>query len=171
MWRFQGNACVVARAKRSRNARMVDAVWQRLQCLVVSTLHTNDVVDARLMQCTSRCSCAAYCSVAGRVLPAIRRACSRHLAPRGGQSRGPDGILACKLTNPIRILSAGGASPSHDGRLPVPFFDAKNIGGDALSWHTTVLRCRRDSCRTAMCTTQKKGYEGLRQPPEMNNDH
>ena len=48
-----------------------------------------------------------------------------------GGVRGPAGILACKLTNPIRILSAGGASPSHDGRLPVPFFDAKNIGGDA----------------------------------------
>ena len=164
MWRFLGNACVVARARRSRNARMVDAM-QWLQCFSCV-----DPCNRRCLGCKIN---AVHVSLQLRsLLVPLPVECYRRYAEHAadtwhleaGGARGPAGILACKLTNPIRILSAGGASPSHDGRLPVPFFDAKNIGGDALSWHTTVLPCRQDSCCTAMCTTHTNATQGLRQP-------
>ena len=165
MWRFQGNAFVlIARATRSRSARMVDAVWQRLQCLVVSTLATNDVVDARLMQCTSRA--ATRCTGSRFFIACVGRLADQCSASAGAtrNPRARAGQGSSHENYPIQYVSSRPAALLHEGRLPRTFFSMKKIGGDAEHDCTVVLPRRQDLYRTAMCTTHTNATQGLRQP-------
>ena len=143
MWRFQGNACVLAvlaRARRSRSARMVDA-GRGCSVLVVSTL-----AHKRCRGCKIN---AVHVSLQLRSLTdPLPVECYRRYAEHAAdtwhcwRNRGPDGILrAAGLTHPH------GSSPPVPGICGLlsgyPKCGAKSFGGRRFIAHDcTALQAR-----------------------------